>query len=75
MKGTDGGLWISPHSAKRFPGHTPETLPHSTPVHKEHIGPAHADYMREMEEDDEENYQEALLPILQRTLRLMTLRS
>ena len=58
MKGaSDGGLDI-PHSNKRFPGYTRDTKTFDASVHKEHIMGQHvADYMREMEEDDEENYQ------------------
>ena len=58
MKGaSDGGIDI-PHSNKRFPGYTRDTKTFDASVHKEHIMGGHvADYMREMEEDDEENYQ------------------
>jgi large subunit ribosomal protein L5e len=58
MKGaSDGGLDI-PHSNKRFPGYVRDTKSFDASVHKEHIMGGHiADYMREMEEDDEENYQ------------------
>mmetsp|Transcript_32113 Transcript_32113/g.54162 ORF Transcript_32113/g.54162 Transcript_32113/m.54162 type:complete len:301 (-) Transcript_32113:76-978(-) len=58
MKGaSDGGLDI-PHSEKRFPGYTRDTKEYDAEVHKGHIMGEHiADYMREMEEDDEENYQ------------------
>lgn len=58
MKGaSDGGLDI-PHSEKRFPGYTRDTKEFDAEVHKGHIFGEHvADYMREMEEDDEENYQ------------------
>jgi large subunit ribosomal protein L5e len=58
MKGSvDGGMDI-PHSNKRFPGYTRDTKQFDAGVHKEHIMGQHvADYMREMEEDDEENYQ------------------
>jgi large subunit ribosomal protein L5e len=58
LKGaSDGGLDI-PHSNKRFPGYTRDTKQFDAEVHKGHIFGEHvADYMREMEEDDEENYQ------------------
>lgn len=58
MKGaSDGGLDI-PHSHKRFPGYTRDTKQYDAEVHKSRIMGEHiADYMREMEEDDEENYQ------------------
>lgn len=58
MKGaSDGGLDI-PHSHKRFPGYTRDTKQFDAEVHKSRIMGEHvADYMREMEEDDEENYQ------------------
>lgn len=58
MKGaSDGGLDI-PHSNKRFPGYVRDTKTFDAEVHKGHIMGEHvADYMREMEEDDEENYQ------------------
>ena len=58
MKGArDGGLDI-PHSNKRFPGYTRDTKQFDADAHKAHIMGEHvADYMREMEEDDEENYQ------------------
>jgi large subunit ribosomal protein L5e len=57
MKGaSDGGLDI-PHSNKRFPGYTRDTKQFDADAHKAHIMGEHvADYMREMEEDDEENY-------------------
>lgn len=58
MKGaSDGGLDI-PHSNKRFPGYSRETKTFDAATHKARIMGEHvADYMREMEEDDEENYQ------------------
>lgn len=58
LKGaSDGGLDI-PHSEKRFPGYTRDTKDYDAEVHKGRIFGEHvADYMREMEEDDEENYQ------------------
>jgi len=57
MKGaSDGGLDI-PHSNKRFPGYSRDTKSYDASVHKARIFGEHvADYMREMEEDDEENY-------------------
>jgi len=57
LKGaSDGGLDI-PHSNKRFPGYNRDTKTYDAQVHKAHIMGEHvADYMREMEEDDEENY-------------------
>lgn len=58
MKGaSDGGLDI-PHSEKRFPGYTRDTKDFDAEVHKSRIMGEHvADYMRELEEDDEEMYQ------------------
>lgn len=57
LKGaSDGGLDI-PHSNKRFPGYTKDTKSYDAEVHKGRIMGEHvADYMREMQEDDEENY-------------------
>eukprot|EP00607_Mallomonas_marina_P010755 CAMPEP_0182421828 /NCGR_PEP_ID=MMETSP1167-20130531/7341_1 /TAXON_ID=2988 /ORGANISM="Mallomonas Sp, Strain CCMP3275" /LENGTH=315 /DNA_ID=CAMNT_0024599347 /DNA_START=27 /DNA_END=974 /DNA_ORIENTATION=- len=57
MKGaTDGGLDI-PHSNKRFPGYSRDEKKFDADMHKERIMGGHVgDYMREMEEDDEENY-------------------
>ena len=57
MKGaSDGGLDI-PHSNKRFPGYSRDTKTYDAEMHKGRIMGEHiADYMREMEEDDEENY-------------------
>ena len=57
MKGaSDGGLDI-PHSHKRFPGYSRDTKTYDAEMHKGRIMGEHiADYMREMEEDDEENY-------------------
>jgi len=57
MKGaSDGGLDI-PHSEKRFPGYVRDTKQFDADTHKARIMGEHvADYMREMEEDDEENY-------------------
>jgi len=57
MKGaSDGGLDI-PHNHKRFPGYNRATKAYDAEVHKGRIMGEHvADFMREMEEDDEENY-------------------
>lgn len=57
MKGaSDGGLDI-PHSHKRFPGYNRDTKQFDAAIHKDRIMGEHvADYMREMEDDDEENY-------------------
>jgi len=57
LKGaSDGGLDI-PHSNKRFPGYNRDTNTFEAEAHKEKIFGEHvAEYMREMEEDDEENY-------------------
>jgi len=57
LKGaSDGGLDI-PHSDKRFPGYSRDTKTYDPAAHKQRIFGEHvADYMREMEEDDEENY-------------------
>lgn len=57
LKGaSDGGLDI-PHSNKRFPGYSRDTKTYDPEVHKGRIMGEHvADYMREMSEDDEENY-------------------
>jgi len=57
LKGaSDGGLDI-PHSNKRFPGYSRDTKTFEADVHKGRIFGEHvAEYMREMEEDDEENY-------------------
>jgi large subunit ribosomal protein L5e len=57
MKGaSDGGLDI-PHSEKRFPGYSRDTKSFDAEVHKSRIMGEHvADYMREMEEDDEDMY-------------------
>jgi len=55
MKGAvDGGLNI-PHSVKRFPGYSAETKSFNADVHRAHIFGQHvADYMRTLEEEDEE---------------------
>lgn len=57
LKGaSDGGLDI-PHSNKRFPGYTRDTKTYEAETHKARIMGEHiADYMREMQEDDEDNY-------------------
>lgn len=57
MKGaSDGGLDV-PHNFKRFPGYTKDTKSYDAEAHKARIMGEHiADYMREMQEDDEENY-------------------
>jgi len=57
LKGaSDGGLDI-PHSNKRFPGYSRDTKTYEADVHKGRIFGEHvAEYMREMEEDDEENF-------------------
>eukprot|EP01035_Chromulina_nebulosa_P018659 gene18659-24404_t len=57
LKGaSDGGLDI-PHSNKRFPGYSRDAKTFDAEVHKGRIFGEHiAEYMREMEEDDEENY-------------------
>ena len=57
LKGaSDGGLDI-PHNHKRFPGYTRDSDVYDAEVHKGHIMGEHvADYMREMEEDDENNF-------------------
>ena len=57
MKGAvDGGLNI-PHSVKRFPGYSAETKSFNADVHRAHIFGQHvADYMRTLEEEDEEAF-------------------
>jgi len=57
MKGAvDGGLNI-PHSVKRFPGYSAETKSFNADVHRAHIFGQHvADYMRTLEEEDEEGF-------------------
>lgn len=57
MKGaSDGGLDI-PHSEKRFPGYSRDTKTFDAETHKSRIMGEHvADWMREMEEDDEDMY-------------------
>lgn len=57
LKGAcDGGLDI-PHNHKRFPGYSRDTKSYEADVHKDRIMGEHvADYMREMQEDDEDNY-------------------
>lgn len=69
MKGaSDGGLDI-PHSNKRFPGYTRDTKQFDAEAHKGHIMGEHvADYMREMEEDDENNYQKHFAKYLEQDI-------
>lgn len=57
MKGAvDGGLNI-PHSVKRFPGYSAEEKSFNAEVHRAHIFGQHvADYMRHLEQEDEEAY-------------------
>jgi large subunit ribosomal protein L5e len=57
MKGAaDGGLDI-PHSTKRFPGYDAESGEFSAEVHRDHIFGKHvADYMRKLQEEDEDIY-------------------
>jgi len=57
LKGaSDGGLDI-PHNNKKFPGYTRDSNTYDADTHKGRIFGEHvAEYMREMEEDDEENY-------------------
>jgi len=57
MKGAvDGGIDI-PYSNKRFPGYDSESKEFSGDVHRKHIFGIHvADYMRQLEEDDEEAF-------------------
>lgn len=57
MKGAvDGGLNI-PHSVKRFPGYSAENKSFNAEVHRAHIFGQHvADYMRTLEEEDEDAY-------------------
>jgi len=57
MKGAvDGGLNI-PHSVKRFPGYSAENKSFNADVHRSHIFGQHvAEYMRQLEESDEEAY-------------------
>jgi large subunit ribosomal protein L5e len=57
LKGaSDGGLDI-PHSNKRFPGYNRDAKSFDAAIHKSRIMGEHiADYMREMEEDDEDNF-------------------
>lgn len=57
LKGaSDGGLDI-PHNHKRFPGYTKDNKQFDAEMHKGHILGEHvADYMKEMEDDDEEMY-------------------
>jgi large subunit ribosomal protein L5e len=57
MKGaSDGGLYI-PHSEKRFPGYDADSKSLDTETLSSYIYGGHvADYMRELEEDDEDAY-------------------
>jgi len=57
LKGAaDGGLDI-PHNHKRFPGYTKDTDSYDAEVHQQRIMGEHiADYMRDLQEDDEEMY-------------------
>ncbi|XP_066138029.1 large ribosomal subunit protein uL18 [Euwallacea fornicatus] len=57
MKGAvDGGLNI-PHSTKRFPGYDAESKNFNAEIHRAHIFGQHvADYMRALEEDDQEGF-------------------
>lgn len=57
MKGAvDGGLNI-PHSVKRFPGYSAETKTFNAEVHRAHIFGQHvADYMKTLEEEDNEAF-------------------
>lgn len=57
MKGAvDGGLNI-PHSVKRFPGYSAEEKSFNAEVHRAHIFGQHvADYMRTLEEEDNEAF-------------------
>jgi len=57
MKGAvDGGLNI-PHSVKRFPGYSSESKSFNAEVHRAHIFGQHvADYMRTLEEEDNEAF-------------------
>ena len=57
MKGaSDGGLDI-PHNEKRFPGYIRDNKSYDAETHKARIFGEHvADYMREMQEDDEEQF-------------------
>ncbi|XP_045181538.2 60S ribosomal protein L5-like [Mercenaria mercenaria] len=57
MKGAaDGGIDI-PHSTKRFPGYDAESGEFSAEVHRDHIFGKHvAEYMRKLNEDDEDLY-------------------
>lgn len=57
LKGAaDGGLDI-PHSTKRFPGWDGESKEFSAETHRHHIFGGHvADYMKQLEEEDEDAY-------------------
>jgi len=57
LKGAvDGGMDI-PHSSKRFPGYDSESKSFDAETHRKHILGGHvADYMRSLEEEEEEAY-------------------
>lgn len=57
MKGAcDGGIDV-PHSTKRFPGYDSESKEFDAEVHRKYIFGQHvADYMRTLQEEDEEAY-------------------
>lgn len=61
MKGaSDGGIFI-PHSEKRFPGYDAETKELNAEVLKNYIFGGHvADYMKSLEEEDDERYESNL---------------
>jgi hypothetical protein len=61
MKGaSDGGIFI-PHSQKRFPGYDPETKQLEAEVLKNYIFGGHvADYMKSLEEEDDERYEDVI---------------
>ncbi|KAI3638723.1 hypothetical protein MIR68_003221 [Amoeboaphelidium protococcarum] len=69
MKGaSDGGLYI-PHSEKRFPGYDPSSKELDSEVLREYIYGGHiANYMRELEEDDEELYKRVFSQYLEQDL-------
>lgn len=70
MKGAvDGGLNI-PHSVKRFPGYSAETKSFNADVHRAHIFGQHvADYMRTLEEEDEEAFKKQFSKYIQLGIR------
>jgi large subunit ribosomal protein L5e len=57
LKGAvDGGLMV-PHNSKRFPGYDAESKQLDAEVHRGYIFADHvANYMRELEEEDDESY-------------------